>query len=160
MAHQVLIPFNPHFRMKETLPVIEAAAKPGMRVVFLIRYPLDRWAWMRDHYITTSSLRTAMLEGKAVIDRYSWEGQRALAEEIVAPWRYALDKIGVSSVVDVYTGSFSSVVKKYGPQEETAVLMPPQNRFSVKRLFSGPIAFFGSLKKVGLRPSVSVRPGH
>lgn len=160
MADQILIPFNPQLRMKETLPIIEEAAKPGMRVVFLFRYPLDRWAWMRDHYITTASLRTAMLSGKNVVEKYSWEGQRALAEELVAPWRYALDKIGVKAVVDVYTGSLASVVQKYGIGDETSILMPAQNRFSIMRFFRGPVPFFGSLKRVGFGPLVSVRSGH
>ncbi|HEY7316891.1 MAG TPA: hypothetical protein VIE89_04895 [Candidatus Binatia bacterium] len=158
MADQVLIPFNPHLRMKETLPVIEEAAKPGMRVVFLFRYPLDRGAWMRDHYITTASLKTAMLAGKTVMEKYSWEGQRALAEEMVAPWRRALAKIGVSAVADVYTSSLSSVVEKYGAGN--IALMPAQSRFSIMRFFPGLSAFFGSLKRGGFRSSVSVRPGH
>ena len=158
MTGQILIPFNPHLRM--TISSIKEAAKPGMRVVFLFRYPLDRWEWMRDHYVTTASLETAMLAGKNVVERYSWEGQRALAEEMVAPWRDALEKIGISAVVDVYTGSLSSVVKKYGLGDEAPVLMPAQSRFSVKPFFSGPIAFFRSLKKAGFRPLVSVRSGH
>ncbi len=40
MAGQILIPFNPHHRIKETLAVVEETAKPGMRVVFLVRYPV------------------------------------------------------------------------------------------------------------------------
>jgi hypothetical protein len=157
MADQILIPFNPNLWMIETLSIIKQNAKPGTKVVFLFRYPLDRGAWMRDHYITTASLKTAVLAGKNVMERYSWERQRALAEEMVAPWRHALEKIGVSAVVDVYTGRLSSVVKKYGPQDETPVLMPAQNRFSIMRFFLGPSTFFGSLKRAGLRPVLSVR---
>ena len=32
------------------------------------------------------------------MERYSWDGQMALAEEMVAPWRSALEKIGVRTV--------------------------------------------------------------
>lgn len=60
MAGQILVPFNSHLRIKETLSVIEEAAKPGMRVVFLVRYPVHPWAWFRDHWITTESARDAI----------------------------------------------------------------------------------------------------
>src|SRR5215510_1700287 len=107
---QILIPFNSHLRVEDIVSVIEEAAKPGMRVIFLVRYPVDPWVWFRDHWVTTESSRNAMLAGEKVMAKYSWEGQRALAEEMVAPWRYVLQKLGVMASVAVYTGSLSSVV--------------------------------------------------
>ena len=41
MAGEILVPFNSHLRAKDIISVIEEAAKPGMRVIFLIRYPVD-----------------------------------------------------------------------------------------------------------------------
>ena len=113
MAGQILVPFNSHLRVEDIISVIEEAAKPGMRVVFLVRYPVDPWEWFRDHWVTTASARDAVLAGRKVMERYSWEGQRALAEEMVAPWRYVLQKMGVKATVAVYTGSLSSVVENY-----------------------------------------------
>jgi hypothetical protein len=49
MAGQILVPFNSHLRVKDIVSIIKEAAKPGMRVVFLIRYPVDPWVWFRDH---------------------------------------------------------------------------------------------------------------
>src|SRR5215510_13960337 len=113
MAVQLLVPFNSHLQFEDIISVIEQAAKPGMRIVFLIRYPVDPWEWFRDHWITTESSRDAMLAGRKITERYSQEGQRALGEEMVAPWRHALQKTGVTVAVDVYTGSLSSVVESY-----------------------------------------------
>ena len=87
MAGQILVPFNSHLRVKDIISVIEEAAKPGMRVVFLVRYPVDPWEWFLDHWVTTASARDAVLAGRKVMERYSWDGQMALAEEMVAPWR-------------------------------------------------------------------------
>ena len=101
MAGQILVPFSSLLRIKDSISVIEEAAKPGMRVVFLIRYPVNPWMWLRDHWITTESSTAAMLAGKKIIERYCWEEQRALAEEMIAPWRHPLQKIGVSAAVDV-----------------------------------------------------------
>jgi hypothetical protein len=117
MSGQILVPFNSHCRVKDIISVIEKDAKPGMRVVFLVRYPVDPWEWFRDHWITTESSRDAMLAGRKIMERYSWEGQMALAEKMVAPWRHVLQKMGVKSTVEVYTGSLSSVVENHSRED-------------------------------------------
>ena len=123
MAGQILVPFNSHVRVEDIISVIEEAAKPGMRVVFLVRYPVDPWEWFRDHWVTTASARYAVLAGRKVMERYSWDGQMALAEEMVAPWRSVLQKMGVTATVDVYTGSLSSVVETYRRGDEISLVM-------------------------------------
>jgi hypothetical protein len=122
-----LVPFNSHLRVEDIISVIEEAAKPGMRVVFLVRYPVDPWEWFRDHWVTTASARDAMLAGRKIMERYSWDGQRALAEEMVAPWRYVLQKIGATVAVDVYTGSLSSVVENHSRGDGSSLVMRTQN---------------------------------
>ena len=101
-----------------------------------------------------------MLAGKKVMERYSWEGQRALAEEMVAPWRYALEKIGVSAAVDVYTGSLSSVVENYSRGDETSVLMHAQNRFSRDALPPQTHRFLWIAQKGGFSSRTLLRSGH
>ena len=64
-----------------------------------------------------------MLAGRKVMERYSREGQRALAEEMVAPWCHALQKMGVKATVEVYTGSLSSVVENYSRGNEISLVM-------------------------------------
>ena len=123
MSGQILVPFNSHVRVEDIISVIEKAAKPGMRVVFLVRYPVDPWEWFRDHWVTTASARYAVLAGRKVMERYSWDGQMALAEEMVAPLRSVLQKMGVKATVDVYTGSLSSVVETYRRGDEISLVM-------------------------------------
>jgi len=123
MAGQILVPFNSHLGVKDIISVIKEAAKPGMRVVFLVRYPVDPWVWFQDHWVTTESSRDAMLAGRKIIEKYSRDGQMALAEEMVAPWRYVLQKTGVTVAVDVYTGSLSSVVENYRRGDGISLVM-------------------------------------
>ena len=141
MSGQILVPFNSHLRVEDIVSVIEKDAKPGMRVVFLVRYPIDPWEWFRDHWVTTESSRNAMLAGRKVMEKYSWEGQRALAEEMVAPWRYVLQKMGVKATVDVYTGSLSSVVENYSRGDEISLVMRAQNNLPIMGFLRRPIAF-------------------
>jgi hypothetical protein len=123
MSGKILVPFNSHLRIKDIISVIKEAAKPGMGVVFLVRYPVDPWEWFRDHWVTTASARNAILAGRKIMEKYSWDGQMALAEEIIAPWRYVLQKIGVTVAVDVYTGSLSSVVENYSRGDGISLVM-------------------------------------
>jgi hypothetical protein len=141
MAGQILIPFNSDLPVKDIISVIEEAAKPGMRVVFLIRYPVDPWLWFRDHWVTTESSREAMLAGSKVMERYCWEGQRALAEEMVAPWRHVLQKMGVRASVDIYTGSLSSALEKYSRGDEISLVMPAQSDLPIMGFLRRPITF-------------------
>ena len=146
MADQILVPFNSHLRIKDIISVIEAAPKPGMSVVFLIRYPVDPWAWLRDHWITTESTRDAMLAGRKIMERHSWDGQRALAEEMVAPWRYALEKIGVKVTVDVYTGRLSSVVENHRHGRPIAFIRRKNTAHLGARFRLGPLSLDGITK--------------
>jgi hypothetical protein len=123
MAGQILVPFNSRLRVKDIVSVIEEAARPGMRVVFLVRYPVDPWVWFQDHWVATDSSRDAMQAGRKIIEKYSWDGQMALAEEMVAPWRYVLQRTGVTVAVDVYTGSWSSVVENYSRGDGISLVM-------------------------------------
>jgi hypothetical protein len=127
MAGQILVPFNSRLRVEDIVSVIEEAAKPGMRVVFLVRYPVDAWEWFRDHWVTTASARDAVLAGRKIMEKYSWDGQMALAEEMVAPWGYVLQKMGVKAAVAVYTGSLSSVVENYSREDEISLVMRARN---------------------------------
>jgi hypothetical protein len=130
MAGQILVPFNRHVKINDIISVIDAAGKPEMSVVFLIRYPVDSWAWFQNHWVETESSRDAMLTGKKLMKRYSWEGQMALAEDMVAPWRYALEKIGVNVTVDVYAGSLSSAIEEYSRRDEISLVMQAENHLS------------------------------
>ena len=141
MARRILVPFNSDLRFKDTISVIAEAAKPGMSVVILIRYPVAAWGELRDHWITTESARDAMRAGRKIMERHSWDRQRALAEEMVAPWRYALEKIGVNVTVDVYTGSLASVVERYGRGEEISLVVRTQNDLPITSFLHKPIAF-------------------
>jgi len=141
MESQILVPFNSHVRIRDVISVIEKAAKPGMRIVFLVRYPIDISEWLRDHWVTTESSRDAMLTGRKIMDRYSLEGQRALAEEMLAPWRHALQKMEVKATVDVYTGSLSSVVENYSRCQGISLLPRERNNLSIIGFLRRPIAF-------------------
>ena len=141
MEDQILVPFNSHNRVSDIISVIEKVAKPGMRIVFLVRYPVNILEWLRDHWVTTESSREAALAGTKIVDKYSIEGQRALAEKIVAPWRPAFEKIEVKATVDVYTGSLSSALENYSRRDGVSLLIRPRKDLSMLRFLRRSTAF-------------------
>jgi hypothetical protein len=141
MESQILVPFNSHVRIRDIISVIEKAAKPGMRIVFLVPYPIDIWEWLRDHWVTTESSRDAMLAGRKIMDKYSLEGQSALAEKMVAPYGHALQKMEVKATVDVYTGSLSSVLENYRRRDGISLLIRARNKLSMMGFLRRPAGF-------------------
>jgi len=160
MAGQILIPLNSRHRIKNLIPYLEEVAKPGMRVVFLIPYPVDPWSWLQDHWVTTESSRQAMLAGRKITKTYSRERQKALAEERIAPWHHALHKLDVEVTVDVYTGSLASIVESYNRGGDVSLIMRPQNGLSIMRSLCQTIAFLGLIKRVSFPPVLLLRPDH
>ena len=75
------------------------------------------------------------------MEKYSWEGQRALAEEMVAPWCHVLQKMGVKATVDVYTGSWASAVESYGRKGEVSLVMLAENDLPMMGFLHRPIGF-------------------
>jgi hypothetical protein len=158
MASQILVSLS-SYRIEQIMPYITEVAKPGTRVVFLIPYPIDHRAWLGDHWVTTECPRKATLAGQHIIETYSPERQRELAEEIVGRWPQVLDKMGVAVSVDVYTGSFASAVKTYARHGEVSLVMEAQNRFPLVGFFHRAMAFCRFLKRVGHPPVLLHRPG-
>jgi hypothetical protein len=160
MADQILVALSSYHRVDDMMPYLGEVAKRGTRVVFLIRYPLDRSLWLKDHWVTTESSRDAMLSGRLIMKRYSPERQRELAEERLAPWRRVLQNMGVEAIVNVYTGSLASVVKRYSQGGEVSLIMRSQTSLSVIHLLRRLLGFLGLFRTVGYRPVLLLRPGH
>jgi hypothetical protein len=146
MAAQILVALSSRDRIEEVIPHIKEIATAGVRVVFLIRFPADPWTWLQDHWVTTESSREVTFVGRRILERYSWDMQRALAEERVAPWCHVLQNMGVEVRVDLFTGSFASAVANYSGGGEFSLIMRPQNRVAVTRFLHSTIGFVGLLK--------------
>ena len=45
MNKKILVPLGQNDRTDEMIPYVEKMARPGMNVVFLVRYPVDGFIW-------------------------------------------------------------------------------------------------------------------
>jgi hypothetical protein len=92
---QILVAMKKRDRIQEIVPILKKMAEPGMKVTFLLSYPLDAWAWLRDHWVVTESTRGTVSEGKNLTGQYSWEEQKRLTEQKILLARESLEKKGV-----------------------------------------------------------------
>jgi hypothetical protein len=122
MPDQILVPLKSGDRIEEIIPYLEEIAKPGMRVVFFIPYPVEK-CWLQDHWITTESPTRAMKEGRNIVEKYSWHLQEALADQKILIARKALRDKGLEIVVNIYTGSVRSVVESYTANRDVCWMM-------------------------------------
>lgn len=161
MAKQILVPLKRHDRIGEIIPYLEKIAKPEIRVVFLIPYPVETWLWLQDHWVTAESPRKAMLAGRTITARYSWEAQRGLAEEMVFPARQALEKRGMEIAVEVYTGSLRRVVENFTAHGGVhLIVMQVGNGHLIVRLLHSMMRLLGLFKRSDVPPVILLNPDH
>ncbi len=153
MAKQILVPISRNDRVKEMIPYVERVALPGMKVVFLVRYPVDGF----DEYI-----RAGMVTGETGIPnpekvrkigaRYSWEGQQQSARQRVFPACHALQKKGAEVPVEGYAGSLRKAVKSYALTGDVHLMMA---HAGIGRVISRSLKNLFSILRSSKRPSFS-----
>ncbi len=158
MAKQILVPISRNDRVKEMIPYVERVAYPGMKVVFLLRYPVDGF----DEYI-----RAGMATGETGIpnpekvrkigERYSMDSQQQMARQKVFPACHALQKKGAEVTVDVYTGSLRRAVKDYARRGGVHMILQRAGiGHLVSRTFNDMISVIRSVKRPSFSPTLSI----
>jgi hypothetical protein len=107
----------------QMMPYLEEVAKPGMRVVFLIPYPFESWPYLKDHWIDTESARAALLSGREVVQRYSWNLQKRAAEQKIAHLRAIFEKRQVEVGVELYTGTLKRIFREHALDERIHLIV-------------------------------------
>lgn len=144
---QILVALSSHDPIEDVTAQIARLAKPGTKVTFLMRNPLSSWAWLRDHWIDSDSSRNAMSAARKVLEAYSNDSQRQVANRKVLLARDTLARMGVEVEVDVYTGSFKTIVESYARIGDVSLVMRSRTALPITRFLHKTFAFLGSFKK-------------
>jgi len=159
MAGEILVAVKGGDPIEEIVPYLEKITQPGVRVLFLIPYPVESRLYWRDHWVTAESARKVMLVERRVNDRYSWEMQKGLAEEKISPARKALQKRRVDVAVEVYTGSLRKKIREYTASGGASlVLMPGESYHPFMRLLQGMVTLFGLLRRPSIPTVILLNP--
>ncbi len=153
MAKQILVPISRNDRVKEMIPYVERVALPGMKVVFLVRYPMDGFdEHIRAGRFTGETGIPNPEKIKKIAARYTWESQQQLARQRVFPACDALQKKGAEVTVDVYTGSLRKAVKSYALTGDVHLMMA---NAGIGRVISRSLKNLFSILRSSRRPSFS-----
>ena len=154
MNKKILVPLGQHDRSEEMIPYIEKVARPGMEVVFLMRYPVDALIWAKEEY----GLRGAM-ETKQLVHYYSWEGSLESAQKQVAPAREALRAKGIEAAMDVYAGSLKKAVRSHMLGGHVHLIMTRAGIGDwIARFFNGTNSVFKWFKRPSFSSVMSISP--
>jgi hypothetical protein len=155
MNKQILVPMKRNDRAEEMIPYIEKVAWPGMKVVFLMRYPLGGIKWPTKEPDTETAS-----EINELLDYYSWEGNLQRAEQKVSSACAALRTKDVEVTVDVYAGSLKKAVRSHTLNGDVHLIM---TRAGIGQRIAGFLNGSSSLFDLFKRPTVStvllIHPG-
>lgn len=155
MNKKILVPLGQYERSEEMIPYAEKVARPGMKVVFLLRYPVDGFIWAREEY----GMRAA-LKAKELVNYYSWESNLEKAKKQVAPACEVLRAKGIETAVDVYAGSLKKAVRNHTINGDVHVILTRAGIGQrIAGLIDGSNSLFDMFKRPSLSPVLLIHPG-
>jgi hypothetical protein len=129
-------------------------ARRGMKVVFLVRYPVDGFVWAKEEY----GMRAA-LKAKDLVNYYSWAGNLENAQKQVAPACEALRTKGIEGTVDVYAGSLKKAVRSHMLNGDVHLIMTRAGVGDwITRLFAGTNSIFKWFRRPSFSPVMLINP--
>jgi hypothetical protein len=154
MSKKILVPLGQNDRTAEMIPYIEKVARPGMEVVFLVRYPVDGFIWAKEEF----GMKAA-LEAKQLVHYYSWEENLHRAAEKLSSACAALRPKGIEVTVDVYAGSLKKAVRSHTINGDVHLIMTRAGIGDwIARLFDGTGSVFDWFKRPGFFPVLMIKP--
>ena len=147
MNKKILVPLARNDRTEEMIPYIEKVARPGMNVVFLVRYPVDGFIWAKEEY----GMRAA-LQARELVNYYSWENNLENAKRKLSRVCEALRTLGVEATVEVYAGSLKKAVRSHTINGDVHLLV---TRAGLGGRIAALVAGTTSLSKLFKRPRFS-----
>lgn len=162
MAGQILIALKGNDRLEQFIPYVEKITQPGMKIVFLIRYPVVRrferfWGFrIRGEFPEAATLAERKMFNKPS----SEEEERRIAAHKVFLAQEALRKRGVEIVVDVYTGNLRRVVERYrGQGGVQLIMMRMGSALRLPSFLDGTVPFSSLFKRPSFSHMLLLDPG-
>jgi hypothetical protein len=154
MNKKILVPLGQYDRSEEMIPYIEKVARPGMKVIFLVRYLMDGIGSRKEEY----GMKAA-LEAKKLVNYYSWEGNVEKAKQQVAPACEALLAKGIEAAVDVYAGSLKKAMRSHMLNGDVHLIMMRAGIGEwIGGLFDGITSVFKWFKRPSFSPVMLINP--
>ena len=154
MNKKILVPLGQYDRSEDMIPYIENVARPGMKVVFLVRYLVDGIRFHKEEY----GMRAA-LEAKNLVKYYSWEGNLENANQQVAAVCETLRAKGIEADIDVYAGSLKKAVRSHTLNGDVHLIITRVGVGDwIAPIFDGISSVFKWFKRPSFSPVMLINP--
>ena len=155
MNKKILVPLGQYHRSEEMIPYLEKVARPGMKVVFLVRYAIDGIHWQKEEY----GMKAA-LEAKELVRYYSWEANLEIAKTNIAPACESLRAKGIEAAVDVYAGSLKKALRNYTVNGDVHLIVTRAGMGQqIAGFLNGSSSLLDLFKRPALSPVLLIHPG-
>jgi len=149
MATKILVPVTKLGEVDKIVSYLSDFLKPPIRVVFLVRYPVESSRYWCDHWVEADTAREAQLASKNLVERTSWAAHLAMAEEKLLSARKTLEAQGIEAEVRLYAGSTKLAIRNYKASVDLDWIVTTAHfRDWLAYLLAAAIAPFHGLKRV------------
>jgi len=154
MNKKILVPLGHYDRVGEMIPYVDKVARPGMKVLFLMRYPVGGIKWPTKEPDTETAS-----EANELLDYYSWEANLKRAKAEIAPAVEALGRKGVEVAVDVYAGSPKQAVRSHTRNGDVHLIVTCAGvGQKIAGLLTGSNSLFDLFKRPSFSPVLLIHP--
>ena len=155
MDKKIVVPMKRSDRVEDFIPYIENVARPGMKVVFMVPYPMDGLRWSAEEFGTK-----AITDGKRLAGYYTWDASQKKANARVAQASAALQPKGIEVTADLYTGSIRSAVHEYTAKGDVHLIVTRAGvGQKIAGLCNGSSSLFDLFKRPSESPMLLIQPG-
>jgi hypothetical protein len=155
MDKKILVPMKRNDRVEDFILYVEKVARPGMKVIFMIPYPVEGFRWPREEFG-----RKATQEAKMLASYYSWDTNVQEAKERILPTSKVLVSSGIEVAADVYAGSVRRAVRDYAAKGDIHLIVTRAGMGErIAGLLNGSSSLFDLFKRPTLSPVLLIHPG-
>jgi nucleotide-binding universal stress UspA family protein len=142
-------------RAEDLIPYVEKVARAGMRVVFMVPYPVDGFRGSYEEF----GLK-AIEEGKKLVSYYAWDANLQKAKDRISPALKVLPSKGIEVAVDLYAGSVRSAVRDYAAKGDVHLIVTRAGIGQrIAGFLSGSTSLFDLFKRSAVSPVLLIHPG-
>ena len=155
MAKQILVPMKRNDRVEDFIAYIEKVARPGMKVVFMVRYPVDGLRWSNEEFGIK-----AIRDGISLANSYTWANCQKEAKERVSRASTALPARKIEVETNLYAGSIRSAVHERMTKGGVHLIVTRAGILEkIARLFNGTNSLLDLFKQPVESAVLMIHPG-
>lgn len=159
MEEAILVPVHRRDPVDQIVPLVGSIAKPGMKVVFLVRSRAGNWERMNAHVTAIQTGNVVALETCSARERASLEREKHFAEARLAAVSESLRDKGLETEVRIYSGGVRKTLASLAKSEHIRfVLMPAGGVSPLARVVRPFVQLFNPFRHPHFSPLVLIHP--